>query len=146
MIYTDTLETNEFILKLTEEQKIIFLKTLAYMAKIDGRLDEEEIKYIKDIAKKYQITRSAQIFDFKTETEILNEIRKLDNRRVYLELIKELCLLGHADNDLSDDEVLFIGNIGKTVGIELEKIEQISNWVVDKIIWLEQGRIIFEDD
>ena len=145
MTYTETLEANSFISKLSEEQKIIFLKALAYMAKIDGRLDEEEIKYIKDAAEKFQIQQSSQIFDFQTEENILNEIKKLGNRRVYLELIKELCLLGHSDSDLSDDEVVFIGNIGNAVGIELEKIEQISNWVVDKIIWIEQGKIIFED-
>ena len=145
MTYTETLEANSFISKLSEEQKIIFLKALAYMAKIDGRLDEEEIKYIKDAAEKFQIQQSSQIFDFQTEENILNEIKKLGNRRVYLELIKELCLLGHSDSDLSDDEVVFIGNIGKAVGIELEKIEQISNWVVDKIFWIEHGKIIFED-
>jgi hypothetical protein len=54
-------------------------------------------------------------------------------------------MLGHADNDLSDEETLFIGHAGLTMGVELEKIEQISNWVIDRIIWLEQGKIIFEE-
>ena len=61
-----------------------------------------------------------------------------------LELIKEMCLLGHADDDLSDEEVLFIGEVGQAMGIELEKIEQISNWVIDYLIWNDQGKIIFE--
>ena len=145
MTYTETLEANGYILKLTEEQKIIFLKALAYMAKIDGHLDEEEIKYIKDVATNYHITQPGRIFFFINEEEILNEIKKLGNRRIYLELIKELCLLGHSDSDLSNNEVAFIGNVGKATGIELEKIEQISNWVIDKLMWLEQGKIIFED-
>lgn len=144
MTYTESLKNNSHFLNLNEEQKIIFLKALAYMAKIDGRLDEDEIKYIKDIAAEYQISQSTEIFDFKEE-EIFNQIKKLNNRRICLELIKELCFLGHSDSDLSDDEVLFIGKIGTAMGIELEKIEQISDWVVDKIIWLEKGKIIFED-
>ena len=145
MTYTETLEANGYVLKLNEEQKIIFLKALAYLSKIDGHLDEEEIKYIKDVATKYQIVQPSRIFEFKSEEEILTEIRKLGSRRTYLELIKELCLLGHSDSDLSDDEVAFIGKVGKATGIELEKIEQISNWIIDKLIWLEQGKIIFED-
>ena len=144
MTYTESLKNNSHFLNLNEEQKIIFLKALAYMAKIDGRLDEDEIKYIKDIAAEYQISQSTEIFDFKEE-EIFNQIKKLNNRRICLELIKELWFLGHSDSDLSDDEVLFIGKIGTAMGIELEKIEQISDWVVDKIIWLEKGKIIFED-
>ena len=28
------------------------------------------------------------------------------------------------------------------MGVELEKIEQISNWIIDRIIWLEQAKII----
>ena len=62
-----------------------------------------------------------------------------------MELIKEMCLLGHSDSDLTEEETLFIGHVGIALGIELDKIEQISNWVIDKIIWLEQGKVIFED-
>ncbi len=145
MTYTETLENNSHILKLNEEQKIVFFKALAYMAKIDDHIDEEEIKYIKGAAAKYHIVQFSEIFNFQDEKDIFNQVKKLPNRRVGLELIKELCLLGHSDSDLSDDEVLFIGKIGTAMGIELEKIEQISDWVVDKIIWLEKGKIIFED-
>ena len=59
-------------------------------------------------------------------------------------MIKEACLLANSDGDLSEKEIVFIGKIGQTMGVELEKIEQISQWVVDRIIWLEEGKIIFE--
>ena len=39
-----------------------------------------------------------------------------------------------------------IGKIGLAMGIELEKIEQISNWIIDHVIWLEQAKIIFEEN
>ena len=62
-----------------------------------------------------------------------------------LELIKEMCVLAHADDELSDQETLLIGRVGQAMGVELEKIEQISNWIIDRIIWLEQAKIIFEE-
>lgn len=31
------------------------------------------------------------------------------------------------------------------MGIDLDKIEQISNWVIDRLIWLEEAKIIFEE-
>lgn len=145
MTYTETLETNNFILNLSQEQKTVFLKTLFYMANIDGNRDEQEIKYIVDAAKTYKIENFEDIFKETSQKEILSELKTLNNRRACLELIKELCLLGHSDSDLTDDETLFIGHAGLAMGIELEKIEQISNWIIDKIIWLEQGKTIFED-
>lgn len=145
MTYTETLETNNFVANLSQEQKIVFLKALFYLANIDGNRDEQEIKYIVDAAKTYKIENFEDIFKETSQEEILSELKTLNNRRACLELIKELCLLGHSDSDLTDDETLFIGHAGLAMGIELEKIEQISNWIVDKIIWLEQGKIIFED-
>ena len=40
-----------------------------------------------------------------------------------------------------------IDNIAIVVamGIDLDKIEQISNWVIDRLIWLEEAKIIFEE-
>ncbi|MBQ8870627.1 MAG: hypothetical protein IJ019_04555 [Alphaproteobacteria bacterium] len=145
MTYTETLETNNFILNLSKEQKTVFLKALFYMANIDGKRDNQEIKYIIDAAKTYKIENFEDIFKATSQEEILSELKTLNNRRVCLELIKELCLLGHSDSDLTDDETLFIGHAGLTMGVELQKIEQISNWIIDKIIWLEQGKTIFED-
>ncbi len=145
MTYTETLDANNVVKSLSQEHKTIFLNTLFFLANIDGSRDEEEIKRITDLAKTYNIEQSEQIFKETTQEQIFNDLKKLNNRRVCLELIKEMCLLGHSDSDLTDDETLFIGHAGITMGIELEKIEQISNWIIDKIIWLEQGKIIFED-
>ena len=145
MTYTENLEDNNFVIKLSQEQKIIFLKALLYLANIDGNRDEDEIKYIKNAVLHYKIKDLQAIFKPTTEEEIIEELKTIEDRRICLELIKEMCLLGHSDSDLSDEETLFIGHAGLAMGIELEKIEQISNWVIDKIIWLEQGKIIFED-
>ena len=145
MTYTETLDANNVVKSLSQEHKTIFLNALFFLANIDGSRDEEEIKRITDLAKTYKIEQSEQIFKETTQEQIFYYLKKLNNRRVCLELIKEMCLLGHSDSDLTDDETLFIGHAGIAMGIELEKIEQISNWIIDKIIWLEQGKIIFED-
>ena len=50
-----------------------------------------------------------------------------------------------ADDELSDEETALIGKVGMAMGIDLDKIEQISNWVIDRLIWLEEAKIIFEE-
>ena len=77
--------------------------------------------------------------------KLLKKSKKINNRRAALELIKEMCILAHADDDLSDEETAFIGRVGLAMGIELDKIEQISNWVIDRLVWLEEAKIIFEE-
>ena len=53
--------------------------------------------------------------------------------------------LGYEDGDLSDSEILFISKVGMALNIPLEKMEQISNWVIRGIEWEEEGAEIFSD-
>lgn len=144
-----TIEKNlnkEIMNTLSEEQKILFLKTLLFFSKVDGEVDEGEVKFIKKMATKYKIEDIKKVFDPITEPELLSQVTVLSKRRIALELIKELFSLGHADSDLSDEEILFVGRVGQALGVEVSKIEQISNWVIDYIVWCEQGKIIFEEE
>lgn len=145
MTYTEFSEVNSFMTNISEDQKIVSLKVLFYLANIDNKRDELEIKFIKNLANLYQINQSEEIFKASSEEEIIGLLKTINNRRISLELIKEMFLLGHSDSDLTDEETLFIGHAGLAMGIEIEKIEQISNWVIDKIILHEQSKIIFEE-
>lgn len=137
----------EEMLKMDEDARIAYLKAFTRLACADGDFDENEKRFIKNLAQSYQISenRVSEIFASQTDDEILNELKKIDSRRVALQLIKELCILAHADDVLTDEETLFIGRVGQTLGVELDKIEQISNWVIDKIILAEEAKIIFEE-
>lgn len=138
--------TNNFE-SLTDEQKIIFLRTLIFLANADDSFDDEELSFIETIADEYGLDKKLIQKYIKNDSQeiLLADLKKISPRRVALELIKEMCFLAHSDDVLSDRETLFIGKAGQAMGIELEKIEQISNWVIDRIIWLEQARLIFED-
>lgn len=142
------MEMNMNILaKLNDNQKIAFMQALASLANADGKLDPEEIEFIKNVAVIYGVpeTRVQEILSAKNTDEVVDAVKIIDNRRAALELVKEMCILAHADNELTDDEVLLIGRVGQAMGVELEKIEQISRWVIDRVIWLEEAKLIFEE-
>ncbi len=132
---------------LSEEQKIAFLKAFSHLAAADGCFDDDEKAFIRHVAHGFGISAShiEEVLDIDDEEEIFEEVKKIDNRRAALELIKEMCVLAHADDELSDEETAFIGKVGLAMGIDLDKIEQISNWVIDRLIWLEEAKIIFEE-
>lgn len=147
-MYNFGLEHNmEYLTKLTQDQRIAFMKALARLASADGVLDESEKMFIKEVAKIYGVSekRIEEILHAGSDAEIVEAVRIIDNRKAALELIKEMCILAHADDVLSDSETLLIGQVGQAMGVELEKIEQISQWVIDRIIWLEEAKIIFEE-
>ena len=137
----------EILSKLNEDQKIAFMKAFSRLAAVDGHLDPDEVSYIKEIAGVYGVSpkRVDEILKIDNDEEVIEAVKIIDNRRAALELIREMCVLAHADDVLSDEETLLIGKVGQAMGVELEKIEQISNWIIDRIIWLEQAKIIFEE-
>lgn len=142
------LEQNmEYMTNLNEDQRIAFMKALARLAKADGKLDGSEKKFILEVAKIYGVSeqRVEEILAFENDDDVVESVRIINNRKVALELIKEMCILAHADNVLSDRETLLIGKVGEAMNVEVEKIEQISQWVIERIIWLEEAKIIFEE-
>ena len=137
----------EEMLKLDEDARLAYLMAFTRLACADGSFDENEKRFIKNLAHTYQISEAkvSEIFETRSDDEIIENIKKIKSRRVALQLIKELCILAHADDVLTDEETLFIGRIGQALNVELDKIEQISNWVIDKIILAEEAKIIFEE-
>lgn len=131
---------------LSEEERIIFLKSLVQLARADGLADNDEKKFIIELAKTLKIdaSKADEVKKIETDEDIVKIASKITNRHTAMELIKEMCMLANSDGDLSDQEILLIGRIGTAMGLELEKIEQISQWVIDHIVWLEEGKIIFE--
>lgn len=133
--------------KLSEDQRIAFLKAFSRLAAADGHLDPDEKEFIKHVAVSFGVAarRVNEILKIDNDEAILDAVKTIDNRRAALELIKEMCVLAHADDELSDEETALIGKVGMAMGVDLEKIEQISNWVIDRLIWLEEAKIIFEE-
>lgn len=129
----------------TPEQKKVFFQALVCLSSIDGHTDNDEIDYITKTARANNITDFSEICDFVDEKEVISSARLINNRPLALELLREMCTLAHVDNVLSDEETLLIGKIGRAMGIEIEKIEQISNWVIEHMIWREQAKLIFEE-
>lgn len=136
----------QYLAEMSDDEKIIFFKVLTRLARVDGKLDDNERDFIREIALVYSVpaNRFEEIINVNSDDEIVAEVKKIKKRKLALELIKEMCLLANTDSDLSDNETLLIGRVGQAMGVELEKIQQISQWVIDRIIWLEEGKIIFE--
>ena len=131
---------------LNENQRLAFLCAFVKMANIDGDFDNRERQFILDIA--LDLGLDTHIIDDLCEnldeSKVVKLVSCIDDRIVALELIKILCLLSHTDGVISDSETLFIGDIAQSMNVELDKVEQISEWVLQYMLLKEQAKIVFE--
>lgn len=137
----------EFFEHVDINQRIAFLSTIAYLARVDGEFDQDEKEFFVDLAKLYMLSKDAakEAIRPRTEAEILALVKQIEDPGLALVLIREMFYLGYEDGDLSDSEILFISKVGLALNIPIEKMEQISNWVIRGIEWEEEGADIFSD-
>lgn len=124
----------EYVNDLSLDEKLIFLRMIIRMIGKDGRIDDAERSFMKELAGEYQIPReySAQINQQISEENLLKEAQKLD-RKKSLYLIKELLTVANSDEDLDDSEIDFVIKVSKFLNIEDEKVAELNQLVLDEM-------------
>lgn len=137
---------NDYCDDLTYEEKIVFLKILCKMIKVDGEVDVEELGMLSSISKYFGVAKEEVVNIIKSikDIDFINELDKINNRQHALELIKELCVLANIDEDLHDRELDFIVDVARALNVEDDKVVLINRWVLDSIILNKAGQIIME--
>lgn len=140
--------STNYISQMTANDKIVFIRILIALSHIDKELQKSEKTFILNIASMFKIPEE-KIPSIETPIsieEITKDASTIKNRNIALHLIKEICFIANSDGNLSNEEMVFIGQIGQAMGIELEKIAQISQWIIDYLAWLETSKLIFEEN
>ncbi len=138
----------DYIANLPNDIKLSFFKIFCLMVKSDGTVDSTELEFIKEKAATYGIDNNTAVTIIKNINglDYIAEARKITDRKVALELVKELCILANIDNNLNDNELDMIIRVAHAMNIEDEKIILINRWVLDSIIVMRTGNIILEQN
>ena len=138
---------NKFIKNLTYDEKIVFFELFCRMIRSDGVIKDEEITFLKAMARRYGIQNQklTEIIRNSVNIDYCEEARKIDNRKHALQLIKELCFLSNVDKNMSDDELDIIVDVAETLNIEEEKVVQINRWVLNNLVLARAGHFILEE-
>lgn len=127
-----------------KDEKTAFITILCMLCAIDGKIKNEEVEYIEELAEKMQIDILPTFFEYPKELCVCKAAR-IKNRRFALELLKNMFALAYTDENFSDEEGQFICTISEALKVEPQKVSEISSWIIDRIIWLEQAALIFEE-
>ncbi len=136
----------EYVADLSLEEKLVFLRMIIRLIGKDGRIDDSERGFMKELAGKYQIPKqySAQINQPMSEDELIVSAINVLDRKKSLYLIKELLTVANSDDDLDDGEVDFVIKVSKALGIEDEKVAEINQCVLDQMSLLDRYRAALE--
>ena len=132
-------------LKTTEaKEKAAFVAVLGHAARINGVTDSE-VEFINNVAADFELSEeelqsSAKLRD---EIQTIALLKYIVNPQTKLRLIRELFFLGYADGNLSNEEVLFVSEVGNALNVPVDTIEKISDWVIRGIEWEEEGEELF---
>lgn len=142
---TNLMVANKNSLKTAKkDEKVAFITILCMLSAIDNNIRPEEIEYIEDLASEMQIEVLPSFYTYPKELCSCKAAR-IKNRQLALELLKNMFALAYTDNTFTDSEGHFICTISEALNIEPQKVTEISSWIIDRIIWLEQASLIFED-
>jgi len=129
------------------EQRVAFLTAIAHLARADGNFDDDEKDFFIDLAKLYKLSKeeARETIKIRNDDEVLDIVKQITDKGLALVLIREMFYLGYEDGDLSDSEIVFISKVGIALNISIDKMEEISSWVIRGIEWEEEGDEIFYD-
>ena len=133
---------------LTEEQKIAYIRVLAYLAKSDrnpGYIEQnfigkllDRMKLSPDVLKKIYIPRNNE--------ELYRALMPICTRAIAIDLLHCLWFAASVNTIISDDEIMIIRKIAQILRIDNDTLLNIHHFVTDEIMFLQHAREVLEAD
>lgn len=134
-----------FIDTLAPKEKYVFIKTLLYMVKIDGKIEDEERKLAHELIKIYDAEKwREELKKTQTKNMLLEEIKTtITERKKGLFLLRELLIVAYIDNNFDQKEMSFIEQISQVLKIEPEIVIELNRLILDyKLLQLKSKKIM----
>lgn len=129
--------SDNFIDSLSSEEKTVFLKSLIFMIKIDGKIDDAERQMAHDLVDIYKLENCGDALkNIGSKEELLSEIsRTIKDRKKAILLIRELLIIAHIDEDFDETEMQFIKEVAKKVDIDDKLVLGLNQLILDYKLW-----------
>ncbi len=136
---------DDFIANLSTEERLVFLKTMLMMIKIDARVDDRERALAHELMKTYNVSEFNEIFEqMQSKEALLTEIKNvIKERKKALLLLRELLIIVHIDDDFDEKEMIFIGQIAHVLNIDEDLVLELNQLVLDyKLMRLKSKKLM----
>ena len=133
---------------LTEEQKIAYIRVLAYLAKSDRNPDYIERNFISKLLDRMQLFPDVlkKIYIPRNNEELYRALMPICTRAIAIDLLHCLWFAASVNTLISDDEIMIIRKIAQILRIDNDTLLNIHHFVTDEIMFLQHAREVLEAD
>lgn len=137
-----------FVSTLSEGERFIFLKVICGLVAADRKVSADELKYLKEMAVKYDVSPETLATMVKTADKhmLLKQARMINSRPKALMLIKDLCFVANNDVALADEEIDYILDVAQVLDIEPERVQEINEVVNEYLAVSQKAALLLEQD
>ena len=135
-------------LELSEEQKLVYIKLLVYLAQADNNSAAMERTFIKQTIVQMKIDPKSlrNISVPETNDDLYSALLPINGRLMAIDLLHRLWYAASIDDNFADEEIELIQKIAKILDIDDDTILKLGNFVVDENNFFTQVKDIFETD
>ena len=137
-----------YLRKLNREEVITYLKCMATIAAIDGRIHEKErerftkFMNILDLSDDLKV----QILDyFNNPPELRTILPKPKNPYLKMLIMQDAYMMAYIDGELHVKESRAIKEIIKLLEIKEHQISRVEEWAIEGVEWQNKGEKLLED-
>lgn len=133
---------------LTEEQKIAYIRVLAYLAKSDRNPDYIELNFISKLLDRMNLSPDVlkKIYIPRNNEELYRALMPICTRAIAIDLLHCLWFAASVNTIISDDEIMIIRKIAQILRIDNDTLLSIHHFVTDEIMFLQHAREVLEAD
>ena len=133
---------------LTDEQKIAYIRVLAYLAKSDRNPDYIERNFISKLLDRMQLLPDVlkKIYIPRNNEELYRALMPICTRAIAIDLLHCLWFAASVNTLISDDEIMIIRKIAQILRIDNDTLLSIHHFVTDEIMFLQHAREVLEAD
>lgn len=133
---------------LTEEQKIAYIRVLAYLAKSDRNPDYIERNFISKLLDRMQLLPDVlkKIYIPRNNEHLYRALMPICTRAIAIDLLHCLWFAASVNTLISDDEIMIIRKIAQILRIDNDTLLSIHHFVTDEIMFLQHAREVLEAD
>ncbi|MBP5353338.1 MAG: TerB family tellurite resistance protein [Alphaproteobacteria bacterium] len=128
-------------LDLTQEQKLVYIRLLFYLAKSDNNPDTLECNYIKKMMSRFGL--SADVLQSlsipKSLDDLQGVLRPIKGKEMAVDLIHCLWFAASVDSEISTEEIKIIRNVARILNVDEDMVLVINNFVLDEMTFMQQA-------
>jgi uncharacterized tellurite resistance protein B-like protein len=137
-----------YLQKLNREEMITYLKCLATIAAIDGRVHEKEREHFTRFMNVLDLSDDVkvQILDyFNNPPELRPLLKQVSNPHLKMLIMQDAYMMAYIDGEFHVKESRAIKEIIKLLEIKEHQMSRVEEWAKEGVDWYTKGEKLLED-